>query len=248
MIKLLSFKTRRPGLTSEAFRSHYETRHVPLGLSFIDHFRWRKYVRNYVVGPGLGRVGFDCLTEFWVAGSEDQERTARFVGSPEFSVLDEDDRRFLDVAHRLSFEVEEHLLAGVERERDPAGVLRLAMFISKPTEVPAAEFAADALEKARVFAQRHGDTCDRIELDLPTPDSSARGALRAVLSVWPHREGDRQDLAWPEIENSIPGVCLEAVETSSEALFSGQTEVQGIESAAGDMTAHRQAAREKGSR
>ena len=55
MIKLLSVKTRREGSTREAFRKHYEERHVPLGLGFIDRFRWRKYVRNHVLEVRSGR-------------------------------------------------------------------------------------------------------------------------------------------------------------------------------------------------
>ena len=147
MIKLLSFKTRRSDLTPTQFRSHYEQRHVPLGLSFIEHFRWRSYVRNYIVDPGPECVDFDCLTEFWVGEREDQARTARFVASPEFSVLDDDDRRFLDVTRRLSFEVEERILAGSKPDIASAGALRPAMFIERSEAMTAAEFAARLAEE-----------------------------------------------------------------------------------------------------
>lgn len=105
MRKRISLKTRRPGLTLEAFRDHYESRHVPLGLAHVDRFQWRRYVRNYVV-EALGiPVAFDGYAEFWVDDDADDEALARFVASPEFAALHEDDARFLDVGARFSAEV-----------------------------------------------------------------------------------------------------------------------------------------------
>lgn len=107
MRKKISLKTRRPELTQAAFRDHYETRHVPLGLSFVDRFQWRRYVRNYVVDTIGEPVGFDAYTEFWIDDDADEEALARFIASPEFRPLDEDDRRFLDVGARFSCDVTE---------------------------------------------------------------------------------------------------------------------------------------------
>ncbi|MFP8875729.1 MAG: EthD domain-containing protein, partial [Myxococcota bacterium] len=203
MIKLLSFKTRHPDLTPEAFREHYEESHVPLGLSFIDRFRWRRYVRNYVVGPALGRVDFDCVTEFWVSGRQDQERIAEFVGSPEFRILDEDDRRFLDVTRRLSFEVEEHLLSEAQLDTASRDVHRLAMFITKPGAMSAAEFVAGVAEEARGFATRHCDAFEKISLDLRAPDSGEGAGIGAMLSLWtPGRDG-LEDLVWRGVGSSV---------------------------------------------
>jgi len=222
MIKLLSFKTRRPDLTPAAFRSHYEQRHVPLGLSFIEHFRWRKYVRNYVVSPAPASVDFDCVTEFWVAGREDQQRTARFVESAEFSVLDEDDRRFLDVTRRLSFEVEEHVLAASKPGGDAAGPDRLAMFIARPAARPAADFAAEVTRQARAFAATHREDCDRIALDLRGAGSSQADGPQAILSAWPSAASGLRDLTWPDFEAETRVIRLEAVESASESLFCGR--------------------------
>ncbi|MBW2426993.1 MAG: EthD domain-containing protein [Deltaproteobacteria bacterium] len=93
MIKIPSLMMRRPGLETVAFRSHSEKRHVPLGLSFIDHFRWRRYALDYVVTSIRNPGDFNCVTEFWVADGADQERIAAFAGSPEFELLGADDRR-----------------------------------------------------------------------------------------------------------------------------------------------------------
>ena len=222
MIKLLSFKTRRPDLTPAAFRSHYEERHVSLGLSFIEHFRWRKYVRNYVVSPAPASVDFDCVTEFWIAEREDQERTAEFVKSPEYSVLDEDDRRFLDVTRRLSFEVEEHVLSASKQAGDPPGADRLAMFIARPAARSAADFTAEVAQQARAFAASHNELCDRVALDLRVSGSSEPGGFQAILSAWPSAARSLRDLAWPEIEAETRVVRLDSVESTSEALFRGR--------------------------
>ena len=228
MIKLLSFKTRRPDLTPATFRSHYEERHVPLGLSFIDHFRWRKYVRNYVVSPVLGSVDFDCVTEFWVADREDRERTSEFAASPAFSVLDHDDRQFLDVTQRLSFEVEERVLAGSKSGSSSLGTDRLAMFIERPGPMPAADFAAGIVEQALSFSTTHGEVCDGIVLDLRRPGSSEEVGIHAILSVWLASARNLGDLAWPEVESPTRVVRLESVQTPSEVLYSGRESDRGI--------------------
>ncbi|MCP4907663.1 MAG: EthD domain-containing protein [bacterium] len=220
MIKLLSFKTRRPDLTPDVFRSHYEEHHVPLGLSFIEHFRWQRYVRNYVAHPVTGGVPFDCLTEFWVSARADQERTTRFVGSPEFSVLDADDRRFLDITRRLSFEVKEILLSESSSERRPMEMHRLSMFFTKPGATPGTEFAAEIVEGARVFAANHRDQFNRITLDLRVAGSLEDDEICAILSAWPSGVEDFEDLAWSEIDPSAPVIMLTSVETAREALFS----------------------------
>lgn len=145
-VKVLSVKTRRRDSTRAAFRRHYEERHVPLGLGFLDRFRWCKYVRNHVLDVIEGEVDFDCLTEFWFASRADQEGTARFAATPDFAVLDEDDRRFLDVDRRLACELGESLLAGERPACDPPGTRRVAALFSLPASrvVSGATGAADA--------------------------------------------------------------------------------------------------------
>jgi len=108
--KRISLKTRRPDLSRTAFRDYYENRHVPLGLSFIGHFGWLRYVRNHIVSSEGALVSFDCFTEFWVDDDSDDDALYRFLRSPDFRRLDEDDRQFLDISRRMSFEVRETVL------------------------------------------------------------------------------------------------------------------------------------------
>lgn len=228
MIKILSFKTRRPDLTTAAFRSHYEQRHVPLGLSFIEHFRWRRYLRNHVVGCLSGNVDFDCLTEFWIASRSDQARTAAFVATPGFSILDEDDHRFLDVSRRLSFEVEEHILATPERPIPSAGSGRLSMLFEKPAEMSPTHFDAEVGELSSTFATRQRGSGRRITLDVRQTRSPAERArdegletsgVHAILSVWPAEDPTSRDPSWPETTLPTHIVRLESIETPAHRLY-----------------------------
>jgi hypothetical protein len=161
------------------------------------------------------------MTEFWVAGREDQVRTAEFVESPEFSILDEDDRRFLDVTRRLSFEVEELVLSTSKQGGDPPHPDRLAMFIARPAANAPADFAAEVIRQARAFAATHDELCDRVSLDLRVSGASqqAEQGFQAILSAWPSAARDLRDLVWPEIEAPSRMLRLESVESASEALF-----------------------------
>jgi hypothetical protein len=220
MLKLISVKTRRPDLSRAEFRRHYEGRHVPLGLGYVERFRWRKYARNHVVAALAGEPGFDCLTEFWLASAHDQARTREFVGSAEFGVLDEDDRRFLDVGRRLSFEVEEHLLAGAPRAVDPAGTRRVARVLRRPRGVGAEAFARDAADLGRRFAAEHPGSFERITLDQRLSGEPGELEMAAILSLWPKVGAALPtSFGWPEAEPRCTVVDLEVVETPPEALF-----------------------------
>lgn len=116
MRKRISLKTRRPDLSRWQFRNHYEDRHVPLGLAFIDRFRWRRYVRNHVLSSTGAPIGFDCYAEFWVDDDFEDASLDQFIRSADFRVLDEDDRRFLDITQRHSFDVIETVMKQAQYE------------------------------------------------------------------------------------------------------------------------------------
>src|SRR3954470_8167565 len=78
LIKLIFMFKRKPGLTHEQFRHHYETSHVPLVHKYLSHL-FIDYRRNYVTGalghsaqadrerPTERDIGFDAITELWFA-------------------------------------------------------------------------------------------------------------------------------------------------------------------------------------
>ena len=158
MRKRISLKTRRPDLSVREFRDHYENRHVPLGLGFIDRFQWRRYVRNHVASVGGSPIGFDCYSEFWVDDGFDDASLESFIQSADFAVLNEDDRRFLDVTERASFDVEEWVVKP-SREKDSASG-KTAVLWSRGEE------ARDARSVARAIVDSLGDSLLAASLDM----------------------------------------------------------------------------------
>jgi uncharacterized protein (TIGR02118 family) len=103
MIKVMMFVRRRPDLTFEQFRQHYEGIHVPLAEQKLTYLRG--YVRNYLEPREGVEHPFDCVTELWfddVAAL--QKQTAAMAND---STLSEDEPKFMDRPRIYSTMVEE---------------------------------------------------------------------------------------------------------------------------------------------
>lgn len=220
MIKLLSVKTRLPGTTRESFRRHYEERHIPLGLGFIDRFRWRKYARNHVVAVHAGEVDFDCLTEFWFENPADQESTRVFAASPEFRVLDDDDGRFLDVTRRLSFPLEERFVAGTRPVHDAVNTRRFAAIFTCPDPAGVDAFKRSISAEVQRIASKPSLAGVRVSLDLRAASGPRPSELAAIVSTWSAPGASPVRLAdWIDHEPDAE-VELEVVETPADRLWS----------------------------
>lgn len=95
---------RKPGLSFEEFRAHYEGSHALLGEKYFGHL-FASYRRNYIpVGVRLDNQqpvenAYDCLTELVFKDAEGYQELKRIVGDPEIRrTLIEDEERFLDRA------------------------------------------------------------------------------------------------------------------------------------------------------
>jgi len=107
MIKAVSLIKRKPGISREEFKEHYEEVHVPLAL---QHFPFMRYVRNYVIiPPGVEEPDFDCITEVWFADMEACQAAAEFSVSPEYKVISDDEEKFMDRDRIVAFLVEENV-------------------------------------------------------------------------------------------------------------------------------------------
>lgn len=220
MIKLLSVKTRRADTTREAFRRHYEERHVPLGLGFLDRFRWRRYVRNHVLAVLHGRVDFDCLSEFWIATRTDQAETRAFVAEPGFRVLDEDDARFLDIARRFSCELDESFVAGGRGAGgDPPGTRRLMAIFERPGSAAADRFSEGIASAVRGGAWPGLAGRERVALDVRLGDAPRPGAFAVLVSAWAAPGEALPPFEWKGAAEPAAVVELDVVETPPERLF-----------------------------
>lgn len=108
MFKLMIFIKRRPDLTLEQFREHYETAHVPLSLDNLPLML--RHARNYIrPAKGEAEPPFDCVTECWFEDKAAAKATAELIASKLRPLIEADEARFMDrgsITHRI---VEEHV-------------------------------------------------------------------------------------------------------------------------------------------
>lgn len=113
--KLMLFLKRRPGMSVEAFRDYYETRHVVLCEKYSVGLK--RYVRRYLepVG-GEGELPFDVITELWFDDEARCRMVAEFVaaGEPPAEVIVDEEKLFDRPASRVAIVV--------ERESDCAAI------------------------------------------------------------------------------------------------------------------------------
>lgn len=113
VFKILLFMKRRPGLSVEAFREYYETRHAPLAEKYSSGVS--RYIRRYIdpqPHPETGEWvdGPDVITELWFEDEKVFRGALAYITSslmPDEIVADE--RNLFD---RSSFRI----AAVVERE------------------------------------------------------------------------------------------------------------------------------------
>ncbi len=103
MFKILAFLKRKPGMSPEAFREHYETCHLPLARSTFPEII--NHRRNYVQAggsyfpPSTAMPEWDAISEIWFADRAGFESmlarlaegtTTKAVTDDEFAFLDRD--------------------------------------------------------------------------------------------------------------------------------------------------------------
>ncbi|WP_327249254.1 EthD domain-containing protein [Streptomyces sp. NBC_01320] len=114
MVAVLS---RKPGISVEEFRSHYEQVHVPLILSLVGP-HLADYRRSYVdhstasggvnAGPGEEQLGFDVITETWYAEQAAFDQAMEVFRHPEHAErVRADELSFLDRSRKRIFLVDE---------------------------------------------------------------------------------------------------------------------------------------------
>lgn len=112
MYKLILLMKRKRGMSKEAFRRHYESSHVPLGVEALPLAR--RYVRNYLYaypgGPdGEEELPYDAMTEIWFDSAEDcRHNMALLADRPEqAAIIAADEDKFIDGSKTLWFTSEQ---------------------------------------------------------------------------------------------------------------------------------------------
>jgi uncharacterized protein (TIGR02118 family) len=101
------FVKRKPGLTLDQFKDHYENRHAPLAIKLIPQIV--EYSRNYIVPDASYRPGhlanvnkevapdFDVMSEISFKSEEDYQKMVNTLNDPKSGqILAEDEERFVD--------------------------------------------------------------------------------------------------------------------------------------------------------
>lgn len=104
MVKAIALLRRKPGLSPEQFRKHYEEVHAPLAKRLFPFMR--KYVRNYVstapFSPAGKETKFDCITEEWFDDMQAFQTMMDIYASETGRPLREDEKALFDMT-KLEF-------------------------------------------------------------------------------------------------------------------------------------------------
>ncbi len=104
MFKAIFFLKRKPGITHEQFRQHYESSHVKLADKYLGHLMIG-YVRNYrsavrgsrSLGRQTAQWDYDVITEWSLANEEALEEIYRLFADPVIGkAFYDDEEHFLD--------------------------------------------------------------------------------------------------------------------------------------------------------
>lgn len=135
MAKIVFFLKRKPGITHEQFREHYENSHSRLAQKYIGHLL-TGYHRNYPTAawldpsnvpegtePAPFDIGYDAITEMRVKDMAAVEEMSRIFNDPEIRpILKEDERKFVDSASMVMVVCDE-MNTGTDFAKEPESVL-----------------------------------------------------------------------------------------------------------------------------
>lgn len=156
MIKTLALLKRRPDLTREAFRDHYESTHAPLALPIVTGLE--RYVRNHIVEELAGEVDFDVLSAFWYRDADAVAATMADLAGEAGEVIRVDELRFMDKPGNTFFSVSERLLVGRAAEdggangaskdaKDVEGDEHVFVLVAKPASMSRYDCSAQLAEE-----------------------------------------------------------------------------------------------------
>ena len=107
MYKVMWLLKRKPGITHEQFREHYETSHAELGKRYVGHLMLG-YHRHYDGAKKAGAsfstplssvTDYDCISEWVMRDEAAFEEAMRIMAVPEnLKIFLEDETHFLDSA------------------------------------------------------------------------------------------------------------------------------------------------------
>ena len=123
-MKTLALIVRRPDLTRDAFRTHYEDTHAPLAMETVMEGTTR-YVRHHVAAEIHGSPFFDVLTAFQYRDAASAAKLMGRLQTEQGERIIADEHTFMDRDRNTFFAVEERPISGAEDRS--AGLLLVAL-------------------------------------------------------------------------------------------------------------------------
>jgi hypothetical protein len=113
-MKTLALIVRRPDLTRDEFRDHYEDVHAPLAVRTLLEGTTR-YVRNHLREELFARPTFDVVSAFWYRDAAAAVGVMRRTETPVGDAIRRDELTFMDKPANTFFAVTERPVLGEER-------------------------------------------------------------------------------------------------------------------------------------
>jgi uncharacterized protein (TIGR02118 family) len=142
-VKTLALIARKPGLSREAFRAHYETTHAPLALPLMSGLL--RYVRHHLTEELHGAASFDVATAFSYRDAEAMRAVVGRLATPAGDAVLRDELRFMDKPRNRFFAVREVAETGA---RDAAAPLALLVLAKRAAAQSAEAFSYDLAARA----------------------------------------------------------------------------------------------------
>lgn len=125
---IIHLLTRKPSLSLDEFKDHYENKHVPLVLECIKGVEPQSHVRYYLkrndaskdeagIAPPLvfagdaSTIDYDCITKIEFRDADHFRQFSHVAGnSPRLAEIEADQKAFVDMAKFRAFAVEEAMV------------------------------------------------------------------------------------------------------------------------------------------
>jgi EthD domain len=135
-MKTLALIARRPDITRDAFRDHYEDIHAPLAVRTLLEGTTR-YVRNHLRDELFGQPAFDVVSAFWYRDAAAAAGVLRRTETPAGEAIRRDELTFMNKPANTFFAVSERTVYGAE---DRAAALAAVALVRRPAGVDAADY------------------------------------------------------------------------------------------------------------
>jgi hypothetical protein len=178
-MRVLAFIVRRPDVSRDAFRAHYEDVHVPTALPFLGGIT--AYVRHHIREELYGAATFDCMTAFDYRDEAAVQAVLKRVESPQAAVLRRDELTFMDVPRNHYFAVRD--ASPWQRPAAPEAAVHLLACVRRPPAEKVQAFCERFLVEALPALETAVDRPDWLRLQFALGGSGPGAAFDAVAQI-----------------------------------------------------------------